>query len=58
MNELDGTHLKTTDRQLAVELLAKCLESNEPVSAEIGHLNGVYSIEVSVPRYTCADEPR
>lgn len=57
MNELAGTRLKTADKRLAAELLAKCLEAVKPLCVEVCHLDGSYSVEVAEVSKTCADEP-
>ena len=46
---MKGETLRTEDKQFALALLERHLDSAEPVNACIQNLNGVYTIEVSRP---------
>ena len=48
--------MQTDDRATAMSFLNRLLDTPETVNAEISHLNGVYSIEVSCPTDDCAGD--
>ena len=49
--------INTDDRGEAMSFLARLLDSPELVNAQIRHLDGAYSIEVSRPTNECGDDP-